>query len=278
MDGSVPQVSDAGLSQGSAVAGSSHIAASAAVGSFAAPAPMLVELKSFLSNELCSFEEELKRQNDESINSAVKKRRLENSARHSFKSKGNDEQYIHEEKIATCFGNAIQALHSGEVSNTLEEGKNLVAMHLKHIVLADLHGWDFATEYKQIPIAEDEFDEKRIRKVLKDVESPKEKKKLEKAKKASKFKLESRRLAPRFTNDVPASFSSMSGCYLCGKPGHFWRSCYRSRNLPARTAIPATLGNASTVGPVAHAANHYVNHSRIQVTPGPVLLISICLS
>jgi len=65
------------------------------------------------------------------------------------------------------------------------------------------------------------------------VESQREKKKSEKAKKASKFKLESRRLAPRFTNDLPASFSSMSGCYLCGKPGHFWRSCYRSRNLPA---------------------------------------------
>jgi len=77
MDGSVPQVTDAGLSQGPAVAGSSHIA-----GSAAATAPMLTELKSFLSNELCSFKEELKRQNDESINSAVKKMRLENSARH----------------------------------------------------------------------------------------------------------------------------------------------------------------------------------------------------
>ena len=100
------------------------------VGSFAATAPMLAELKSFLSNELCSFKEELKRQNDESINSAVKKMRLENSACHSFKSKGNEEQYIHQEKVATCFDNAIQALQPGklhEVRNTLEEGKNLVA-------------------------------------------------------------------------------------------------------------------------------------------------------
>ena len=213
MDGSVPQVADAGLSKGPAVAGSSHIAGSAAVCSFTATAPILVEFKSFLSNELCSFKEELKRQNDESINSAVKKMRLENSARHLFKSKGNEEQYIHQEKVATCFDNAIQALHSGklhEVRNTLEEGKTLVAMRLKHIVLADLHGWDFVTEYKQIPIAEDESDEKRIHKVLKDVESQREKKKSEKAKKASKFKVESRRLAPRFTNDLPASFSSMS--------------------------------------------------------------------
>ena len=174
------------------------------VGSFAATALMLAELKSFLSNELCSFKEELEGQNDESINSAVKKMRLENSARHSFKSKGNEEQHIHQEKVATCFDNAIQALQSGklhEVRNTLEEGKNLVAMRLKHIiVLADLHGWDFVTEYKQIPIAEDESDEKRIHKVRKDVESQREKKKSEKAKKASKFKLESRRLAPRFTN------------------------------------------------------------------------------
>jgi len=48
----------------------------------------------------------------------------------------------------------------------LEEGKNLVEMHLKHVVLADLHGWDFVTEYKQIPLAEDESNEERIRKVL----------------------------------------------------------------------------------------------------------------
>jgi len=130
IDGSVPQVKDAGLSQGPAVAGSSHIAGSAAVGSFAATAPMLAELKRFLSNELCSFKEELKRQNDESINSAVKKMRLQNSARHSFRSKGNEEQYIHQEKVATCFDNAIQVLHSDklhEVRNALEE--ELYQMH-----------------------------------------------------------------------------------------------------------------------------------------------------
>ena len=62
----------------------------------------------------------------------------------------------------------------------MEEGKNLVAMRLKHIVLADLHGWDFVTEYKQIPIAEDESDEKRIRKVLKVKERRKERRKLKK--------------------------------------------------------------------------------------------------
>ena len=44
------------------------------------------------------------------------------------------------------------------------------------------------TEYKQIPLAENESDEKRIRKVLKDVESQREKRKMEKAKKANKFK------------------------------------------------------------------------------------------
>ncbi|CAH3124327.1 unnamed protein product, partial [Porites lobata] len=72
--------------------------------------------------------EELKRHNDESINSAVTKIRLENSARHSFKSKGNEEQYNHQEKVATHFDSAIESLHSGklvEVRNVLGEGKNL---------------------------------------------------------------------------------------------------------------------------------------------------------
>ena len=109
---------------------------------------MLAELKSLLSHELSSFKEELKRQIDDSINSAVKKIRLE--ARHSFQSKGNEEQYNHQEKVATHFDSAIESLHSGkllEVRNVLEEGKNLVATRMKHIVLADLPDWDFVTEY-----------------------------------------------------------------------------------------------------------------------------------
>lgn len=123
-------------------------------------------LQSLKASSLTNFpplREELKRQNDESINSAVTKIRLENSARHSFKSKGNEEQYNHQEKVATHFDSAIESLHSSkllEVRNVLGEGKNLVATRMKHIVLADLHGWDFFTKYKQIPLAEDKSNEK----------------------------------------------------------------------------------------------------------------------
>ena len=55
---------------------------------------------------------------------------------------------------------------------------------MKPIVLANLHGWDFVTEYKQIPVAEDETDEKRIRKIVKEVGNLREKKKAERAKAA----------------------------------------------------------------------------------------------
>ena len=66
------------------------------------------------------------------------------------------------------------------------------------------------------------------------MESQREKRKTEKAKKAKKFKLDSRRSSPArsYSNEFPA-FPSMSGCYLCVKPGHFWRNYYRSRNSPA---------------------------------------------
>ena len=53
-----------------------------------APLPAISELKNSLSAELASFMDELERQNDESINFAVKKIRLENFARHTFKYKG----------------------------------------------------------------------------------------------------------------------------------------------------------------------------------------------
>ena len=72
-----------------------------------APLPAISELKNFLSVELASFKDELKRQNDESINFAVKKIRLENSARHKFKYKGNEEQYQHQEKVASHIDTAV---------------------------------------------------------------------------------------------------------------------------------------------------------------------------
>ena len=105
------------------------------------PCQCLQSLKASCLTNFPSFKEELKRQNDESINSTVTKIRLDNSARHSFKSK--KEQYNHQRKVATHFESAIESFHSRkilEVRNALEEGKNLVATCMKHIVLTDLHG------------------------------------------------------------------------------------------------------------------------------------------
>jgi len=164
------------------------------------------ELKRFLSNELCCFKEELKRQNDErwSINQAVKKIRLEKSARHSFNSKGNEEQFYHQEKVATFFESALQSLHSGKILEcSFEEYSSRRSARLRTILMR-----------------------KGIVRFLK---SQREKKK---AKKASKFKPNSRRLSPRYSNDFPA-FPSMSSFYLCGKSGRSWRSCYRPSNSPA---------------------------------------------
>ena len=195
------------------------------------PLPAISELKNLLSAELASFKDELKCQNDESINFAVKKIRLENSAHHTFKYKGNEEQYQHHEKVACHIDTAVDALHSGklvEAANALQEGKNAIAIRMKHIVLADLHGWDFVTEYKQIPVAEDETDEKRIRKILKEVGNQREKKKAERAKKAYKLRPDFRRVPTRFTNESSA-FTPLSTCFLCNRPGLFWRNCWRSK-------------------------------------------------
>ena len=152
IDGS--DVIDAVLPKGLSVSAPPLSCGTVESGSSATTARTFAELKSFLSNELCSFREELKRQNDErwSISQAVKKIRLENSARHSFKSKGNEQQYNHQEKVPTFFDSVIQPLHSGkplEVRNVLEEDKNFVATRSK------------------ICTVENDSDEERIRKVLK---------------------------------------------------------------------------------------------------------------
>jgi hypothetical protein len=131
-----------------------------------------------------------------------------------------------------------------ECRQVLEEGKTLLTTRMKHIVLADLHGWDFVSEYKHDPIAEDDSDEKRIKKVIKTVDVQREKKKAEKAKKFNRFKFDSgRRFGVKAsTND--SSFVSTSTCFLCGRPGHFWRSCflYRSRSGPAANTPHTTFG------------------------------------
>ena len=204
--------------------------------------PEFASFQRFLSSELQSFKEDLKRQNDESINDAVKRMRFEQSSRHQFKSKGNEEQFRHSEKVAAHVDTAIRGLEAGkifQVREALEEGKNLISTRMKHIVLADMHGWDFVTEYKLDPIADDDSDEKRIRKVLKSVESQREKKKAEKAKKTNKFKLENSRRNVAMRNEFSSNYPMNANCYICGKPGHFWRSCiYRSRVSPTTGVLP----------------------------------------
>lgn len=201
-----------------------------------APAGLLTELKTFISSELTEFKDDLKRQNEHAIDKAVKRIRLEKPYTHTFKSKGNEEQHEHQEKIASHVDSAINALDHRkmyEVREALEEGKQLIATRMKHIVLADLHGWDFVNEYKLDPVAEDDLDEKRIRKVLKSVTEQREKKKAERDKKGSRFKADSSRRfqAPRLANDFAFVSPSMSTCYICGRTGHFWRTCiFRSRN------------------------------------------------
>lgn len=93
------------------------------------------EIKGFLSTELSAFKNDLKRQTDESINNAVKKFRAEQPfLGHSFKSKGNEEQFCQEEKVSSHLNSAIQALERGkmlECRQVLEEGKALLATQIK---------------------------------------------------------------------------------------------------------------------------------------------------
>jgi len=198
------------------------------------------ELKSFFQGQLASFKDEVKKSNNDAINKAVKRMRGEQRSKHVFKSKGNEEQFENQERMEAVVDDASDALEAGnihEAKTLLDEGKNIIATRKKHIVLADMHGWDFVSEYKDIPIADDDGDEKRIRKVLKSVESKREKRKTEKTIKAntSKFNTNARSntlyasARPVSGMSSSAAFTTSAGCYMCGKPGHFWRNCYLYR-------------------------------------------------
>ena len=84
-----------------------------------------------MSADLASFKDELSVRTTNASTSQLRK--IENSARHTFKYKGNEEQYQHQENVASHINTAVDALHSGklvEAANALEDGKSAIAIRI----------------------------------------------------------------------------------------------------------------------------------------------------
>ena len=125
---------------------------------------LLASMKSMLDNSLA----DLKRSHADTADSHLKEiRKLKFDVPHSFKKKGNEDQYKFNLMVGDAIEEAKEACSSKQLDKihaSLEKGEKLLSERQKHILLADKSdfGWSLIQEYKRNDLAEDSDDERKI--------------------------------------------------------------------------------------------------------------------
>jgi hypothetical protein len=126
---------------------------------------MCHQLTSVVDDRFTVMKRELSAENSANLNAITsKKSRLD---KHVFKSKGNEQQYLHQIGLLDTFEGAITALechNTDKAMSLLQEGQAAIHGRIKLIKLADqsAHGWQTVAEYVTNELAENSEDEKRI--------------------------------------------------------------------------------------------------------------------
>ena len=120
---------------------------------------------SCLETVLSEIGPSVKRACQEEVNSAIKKKKLDEP--HVFKRKFNEDQFKTNSKILDCIDAAENALNDDDkdtAKQNLTEGKKLLNERQKHILIADREddGWKVIKHYKSDILAENSDDEKRM--------------------------------------------------------------------------------------------------------------------
>ena len=117
-------------------------------------------ISSIIDSRLREFRED----NSQTVEAAVKRAKLN---RYEFKSKGNKQQYGHQEDVLEKMEAAKDAVESKQLERakrSLDEGIALVNKRMKLIEIADKSQYSWATveEYLSDKLASDTDDEKRM--------------------------------------------------------------------------------------------------------------------
>lgn len=200
---------------------------------------------------------ELKRLQSEMASSKFQSAQKPRSADPEFRFAGNKKQYQLNKEVLEKIDEALVMDDGEDCTKKLTEGKDLLVERNKHILLAEMYGWDTVACYTADPLASDSDDEKKIRKAVKESKQLRE----EKKRAASKV-LKAKGVIPRASerrvilerSNVSYATPLVGGkqnqphdgrsvCFRCFKPGHFARDCRAAIVQNGTGAVGQSTGN-----------------------------------
>lgn len=218
-------------------------------------AKMLDKISAIMDTKMDS----MKRQLEESSNSQMTElKRIRFSEPRTFRKKGHEQQYKHNEQVKTTINEARAAVSSekrDECIAKLDEGIELIDQRQKLILIADRseYGWKTVGEYIDNELAENDDDAKKMKKAEKEAQRKIAETRASKMAKnrSAWFNKSSRSFPSPATQSqtqyaLPAALTSsqysspfnpsrravLGGplkkpgtCFSCGKPGHWRNEC-----------------------------------------------------
>ena len=121
---------------------------------------VLVQAQQASDERLFMLESEVKRSSEEY-------NVISSKPKHKFNKKIYGDQYEFNVKISAILRKALSSRDELDKQTHINEGIELINKRNKLLVLADAHGWEVAEAYNADPLADDNTDEKKIRKAKK---------------------------------------------------------------------------------------------------------------
>ena len=128
---------------------------------------LMATMRQGMKDELAVMKRELSTEREAANEKLVKKLKLEKAP--TFRKKGHEKQFRHNEEVRLKFSEARSALDERpaaveKAKQLLEEGEKIINERQKHIRIADRsdNGWATVEEYVEDELAENEDDEKRL--------------------------------------------------------------------------------------------------------------------